>query len=46
MTPELDRLIHLWRLAEARRDSIAMVAVQSRVGRLTRAVTEGAVAHG
>jgi hypothetical protein len=46
MTRGLDRLIRLWRLAETRRDSIAMVVVQSRVGRLTRVVIEGAVAHG
>ena len=46
MTRELDRLIRLWHLAEARRDLIAMIVVQSRVGRLTRALIDGAVAHG
>lgn len=46
MTRELDRLIHLWRLAETRRDLIAMIVIQSRVGRLTRALIDGAVAHG
>ena len=46
MTRELDRLIYLWRLAEARPDLIAMVVVQSRVGRITRTLIEGAVAHG
>ena len=46
MTRELDRLIYLWRLAEMRRDLIAMIVIQSRVGRLTRALIDGAVAHG
>lgn len=46
MTREFDRLIRLLRLAEMRRDLIAIIVVQSRVGRLTYAVLEGAVARG
>jgi len=46
MTRERERLIRLWRLAETRRDLIAMIVVQSRVGRLMYAALEGAVAHG
>lgn len=46
MTRELERLIRLWRLAEMRRDLIAMIAVQSRVGRLMTPLLEGAVARG
>jgi hypothetical protein len=46
MTRELDRLIYLWRLSELRRDLIAMIVVQSRVGRITCTLIEGAVAHG
>ena len=46
VTREYERLIRLWRLAEMRRDLIAMVVIQSRVGRLAYAVLEGAVARG
>lgn len=46
MTRELDRLIRLLRLAETRRDLIAMIVVRSRVGRLAYAALEGAVARG
>lgn len=46
MTRELDRLIRVWRLAEERRDLVAMIVVQSRVGRITRTLIEGAVARG
>lgn len=46
MTRELHRLIRVWRLAEARRDVVAMIVVQSRVGRITRTLIEGAVARG
>ena len=46
MTREFERLIRLWRHTEMRRDLIAMIVVQSRVGRLTYAVLEGAVARG
>jgi hypothetical protein len=46
VTRERERLIRLWRLAEMRRDLIAMMVAQSRVGRLTYAVLEGAVARG
>jgi hypothetical protein len=46
MTREYERLIRLLRLAEMRRDLIAMVVVQSRVGRLTSAALEAAVARG
>ena len=46
MTRERDRLIRLLHLAEVRRDLIAMIVVQSRVGRITRTLIEGAVAHG
>lgn len=46
MTREYERLIRLWRLAEMRRDLIVMIVIQSRVGRLTYAVLEGAVVRG
>jgi hypothetical protein len=46
VTRELERLIRLLRLAEMRRDLIAIIVVQSRVGRLTYAVLEGAAARG
>ena len=46
MTLDHERLIRLWRLAETRRDLLAMVVVQSRIGRLTHAVLEGAAARG
>ncbi len=42
MTREYERLIRLWRLAEMRRDLIAMVVIQSRVGRLAYVVLEAA----
>lgn len=46
MTRELERLIRLLRLAEMRRDLIAIIVVRSRVGRLTYAALEGVVARG
>ena len=46
VTRELDRLTRLLRLAEMRRDMIAMIVVQSRVGRLESAFLKGAVARG
>ncbi len=46
MTREFERLIRLLRLAETRRDLIAMIVVQSRVGRLMHAALEGAAARG
>lgn len=46
MTREYERLIRLWRLAEMRRDLIAMFVVRSRLGRLMFAALEGAVARG
>ena len=46
MTRDFERLIRLWRLAEIRRDLIAMMVVQSRVGRLTFAVLEAAASRG
>lgn len=46
MTREFERLIRLWRLAEMRRDLIAILMIQSRVGRLMHAALEGAVARG
>ena len=46
MTRELDRLIRLWHLAEVRRDLVAMIVLQSRVGRLVYTALEGAVARG
>ncbi len=46
MTREFERLIRLLRLAETRRDLIAIIVVQSRVGRLAHTVLEGAVARG
>ncbi len=46
MTRELERLTRLLRLAEMRRDLIAITVVQSRVGRIINALLEGAVARG
>lgn len=46
MTREFERLIRLLRLAEKRRDLLAVTVVQSRVGRLIYGVLEGAVARG
>lgn len=46
MTRELERLIRLLRLAEMRRDLLAITVVQSRVGRLTYAALQGAIARG
>jgi hypothetical protein len=46
VTREFDRLIRLVRLAEARRELVAIIVVQSRVDRLTSALLEGAVACG
>lgn len=46
MTRELERLTRLLRLAEMRRDLIAIAVVQSRVGRIIYALLEGAVARG
>jgi hypothetical protein len=46
MNREYERLIRIWRLAETRRDLIAIMVVQTRIGRLTRAFVEGAVARG
>ena len=46
MIREYERLIRIWRLAETRRDLIAIMVVQTRIGRLTRAFVEGAVARG
>lgn len=46
VTRELERLIRLLHLAQMRRDRLANTVVQSRVGRLTYAVLEGAVARG
>jgi len=46
MTREFEQLIRIWRLAETRRDLIAIIVVQTRIGRLTRAFLEGAVARG
>jgi hypothetical protein len=46
MSTEFERLFRVWRLAEMRRDLIAMVVIQSRIGRLTFALLEGAVARG
>jgi hypothetical protein len=46
VTRELERFIRLLRFAEMRRDLLAISVVQSRVGRLTYAVIEGAVARG
>lgn len=37
MTRELERLIRLWQLADTRRDLIAMLVVQSRVGHIKSA---------
>ena len=46
MSSEFERLFRVWRLAEMRRDLIAMVVIQSRVGRLTMALLEGAALRG
>jgi hypothetical protein len=46
VTREQERLIRIWHLAEARRDLVAIIVIQSRVGRLTRTLVEGAVARG
>jgi hypothetical protein len=46
MTREYERLVRFWRRAEGRRDVVAFVVVQSRIGRITRAFLEGAVARG
>ena len=46
MNGEHERLIRILHLAEARRDLIAIKVIQARVGRLTRALLEGAVARG
>jgi hypothetical protein len=46
VTRELERLTRLLRLAEMRRDLIAITVVQSRVGRIINALLEGAVARG
>ena len=46
MIREYERLVRIWRLAEARRDLIAILVVQTRIGRLTQAFLEGAVARG
>jgi hypothetical protein len=46
MIREYERLIRIWRLAETRRDLIAIMVVQTQIGRLTQALLEGAVARG
>jgi hypothetical protein len=46
VTREYERLIRLWRLAEMRRDLVAILVLQSRLGRLTHALLEGAAARG
>jgi len=46
VTRELERLTRLLRLAEMRRDLIAITVVQSRVGRFTYAALEGMAARG
>jgi hypothetical protein len=46
MSREFERLVRVWRLAEMRRDLIAIVIIQSRVGRLAYTVLEGAAARG
>jgi hypothetical protein len=46
VTRELERLIRLLRLAQMRRDLLAITVVQSRVGRQTYALLQGAVARG
>jgi hypothetical protein len=46
VTRELEQLIRLLRLAQMRRDLLAITVVHSRVGRLTYAALEGAVARG
>jgi hypothetical protein len=46
VTRELERLIRLLRLAEMRRDLLAIAVVQSRVGRFTYAALEGMAAGG
>ena len=42
MTRRQEQLIRLWQLAEMRRDLIAMVVLQSRIGRLAYVVLEAA----
>jgi hypothetical protein len=46
MSRQFERLIRVWRLAETRRDLIAVLIIQSRIGRVAYAVLEGAVARG
>jgi hypothetical protein len=46
MSSEFERLFRVWRIAEMRRDLIAMIVIQSRVGRLTMALLEGAALRG
>jgi hypothetical protein len=46
VTRELERLTRLLRLAEMRRDLLAITVVQSRVGRFTSAALEGMAARG
>jgi len=46
VTRELERLTRLLRLAEMRRDLLAITVVQSRVGRFTYAALEGMAARG
>jgi hypothetical protein len=40
VTREYERLIRIWHVAELRRDLIAIIVIQSRVGRLTYAFLE------
>ncbi len=46
MTRELERLIRLLRLAQMRRDLLAITVVHSRIGRLAYSMLEGAVVRG
>jgi hypothetical protein len=46
MNRDYERLVRIWRLAMTRRDLIAIAVVQTRLGRLTLAFLEGAVARG
>ena len=46
MSSEFERLFRVWRLAEMRRDLIAMVVIQSRLGRFAMALLEGAAQRG
>lgn len=46
MTREYERLIRIWRLAETRRDLIAIMVVQTRIGRLAWAIFEGTAFRG